>query len=279
MAYRGWVALDIDGTITDRQGFLKEETNVFLSRLYERLGWRIVFATGRSCTFAQRILSALSFPYVLVAQNGSLVMEIPSRQIWFKRYLPSAVLPWIEKAYRGIPSDFVVYGGVEVGDVCFYRPSRLTSEQLAYVARAQEREAALWRSVERFSLERFPLVKCFGSPVTMRKVFMRLKETSLFHLSFIRDPFLSGQYLTLATDVSVSKGSALEEVFRQEGRYGQVIAVGDDENDMSLLRAADIKIAMSHAPEGLRKIADFIAPSSEDGGLIQALKIALGIEG
>jgi hypothetical protein len=54
-----------------------------------------------------------------------------------------------------------------------------------------------------------------------------------------------------------------------------VIAAGDDENDISLLNAADTKIAMSHAPEALQQVADFIAPPTKDCGIIKALQLAL----
>jgi hydroxymethylpyrimidine pyrophosphatase-like HAD family hydrolase len=59
------------------------------------------------------------------------------------------------------------------------------------------------------------------------------------------------------------------------GRGDLVVAGGDDENDLSLLQAADVKIAMPHAPEILRKIADFMAPPVEEQGIIHALKIVI----
>ena len=54
-----------------------------------------------------------------------------------------------------------------------------------------------------------------------------------------------------------------------------MIAAGDDENDISLLEAADVKIAMSHAPEKLQEIAQFIAPPTRDLGIITALQMVL----
>jgi hydroxymethylpyrimidine pyrophosphatase-like HAD family hydrolase len=54
-----------------------------------------------------------------------------------------------------------------------------------------------------------------------------------------------------------------------------VIAAGDDENDISLLMAADTKIAMAHAPESLQQVATFIAPPTKDQGIIKALQMAL----
>jgi hydroxymethylpyrimidine pyrophosphatase-like HAD family hydrolase len=59
------------------------------------------------------------------------------------------------------------------------------------------------------------------------------------------------------------------------GRGEKVITAGDDENDMSLFQVADIKIAMSHAPERLKEKADLIAPPTQDCGIIHALEMVL----
>ena len=81
--------------------------------------------------------------------------------------------------------------------------------------------------------------------------------------------------MLLVTDLSASKGGSLLEVLRLKGRGAKVIAAGDDENDLSLLKAADVKIAMDHAPKSLKEIADFIAPPTKDCGIIHALQLAI----
>ncbi len=77
----------------------------------------------------------------------------------------------------------------------------------------------------------------------------KLRGTEAFQVARIRDPFVENYNLLLVTDKAVSKGLSMDELFKMRGRGGKVIAAGDDENDISLLQAADVKIAMSHAPE------------------------------
>ena len=48
----------------------------------------------------------------------------------------------------------------------------------------------------------------------------------------------------------------------------RIIAAGDQENDLELIRGAGLGIAMTHSPEAVKAVADRIAPRFEEGGLL-----------
>jgi hydroxymethylpyrimidine pyrophosphatase-like HAD family hydrolase len=49
-------------------------------------------------------------------------------------------------------------------------------------------------------------------------------------------------------------------------RYEEIIGVGDGHNDVPLLEAVGLKVAMGNAPDEVKAIADYVAPKlSEDG--------------
>ena len=52
----------------------------------------------------------------------------------------------------------------------------------------------------------------------------------------------------------------------------QMIAIGDSYNDLPLLAACGLGIAMGGSPEELRAIADHVAPSVDDDGLAVAIE-------
>src|SRR5690606_28845072 len=104
VAMKGWIALDIDGTITlDKYSVPKPVTD-YLRDLH-RNGWKIAMATGRPFRFASMALSEFDFPYVFLCQNGSVALEMPSRNILFKRYLSWDAIGLIEKAVEVTGSD------------------------------------------------------------------------------------------------------------------------------------------------------------------------------
>jgi hypothetical protein len=274
---KGWIALDIDGTITLDKYSVPEPVIQYLREL-SLSGWRIALATGRAFCFASLALEKFDFPFILLPQNGSVALEMPAKKALFKSYIAARLLGAVEQAFQGFDSDFVVYAGYDRGDRCYWRPHRLSPEDLQYLEDLQKREKETWEVVDRFDpakIADFPLIKCFGHPHRMKILAERLRSTGLFQVSQIRDVFHENYYILLVTDIGTSKGASLKKVFQILGRGPQVIAAGDDENDISLLEVADVKIAMSHAPETLQEIADFIAPPTKEHGIIRALQMVL----
>lgn len=272
---KGWLALDIDGTITSHKYSIPLEVVDTLRKL-QGDGWKIAIATGRSLVFALTVLAPFDFPYVLIVQNGSAVLEMPGKKLLYKKYLSSSLIAAVEKIFNGVNGNFLVYSGYERGDFCYYRPDRFSDLHMGYLKHLQTREKEPARPVESFEeIKDCPLIKCFGSKELMLEISKKLKETKLFEVAYIRDPFEPQFHLLLLTAGSVSKGSSLKEILQMQGRGERVIAAGDDENDESLLREADLKIAMPQAPESLKKLADFIAPPVSELGILTAIDWAI----
>ena len=201
---------------------------------------------------------------------------MPGKNLIYKRYLPTSSIAVVEKIFEGVDGNFLIYAGYEKGDFCYYRPDRFSDLHMGYLKHLQTREKEPARPVDSFEeVGESPLIKCFGGKELMLEIAEKLRKTKLFEVTFIKDPFEPQFHLLLLTAPSVSKGKTLEGVIQKEGRGEVVISAGDDENDASLLGAADIKIAMPHAPEMLKKMADFIAPPVSELGIITALERAI----
>jgi len=70
----------------------------------------------------------------------------------------------------------------------------------------------------------------------------------------------------------VDKAQGVEAAARRAGlSLGEIVACGDGENDVTLLQTAGYGIAMGHAPDGLRRVADQVVGSNDDDSLPMAL--------
>ena len=49
-------------------------------------------------------------------------------------------------------------------------------------------------------------------------------------------------------------------------------AIGDQQNDISMLETAALSIAMGNAPDSVKSVAQHIAPTNDEGGLAWALE-------
>ena len=70
-----------------------------------------------------------------------------------------------------------------------------------------------------------------------------------------------------------SKAAALRTVAAHYGvPMEQVMAIGDAANDIPMLQAAGVAVAMDNASDFVKAAADWIAPSNEDHGVHAALE-------
>lgn len=276
MDHKGWIALDIDGTLTEDKYSIPPEVCLFLKSLHEKK-WKIVITTGRTASFAMNAIRCLHFPLTFCAQNGSVVVDLPSKEVLHSRYMESSALEALEKVFDDEPTDFLMYSGVEKGDFCYWRSTHFDREQSLYIEDLKNRQVEDWHQVPTFDphhLPRFPMAKAFGHKDLMQPIEEKLRATGFFQTALIRDPFKADYFLLLITAKGVSKGSTLKFMMDQEASKPYSIAAGDDENDRSMFEVVDFKIVMQTAPEQLLKLADYVAKPAADLGIIQALQYA-----
>lgn len=271
----GLIGLDIDGTLTPHLDRIPNEVVDYL-RLLHRKGWQIALLTGRIYSFAKPLLDQLDFPYLLGLQNGADIMSMPEKKLLRRCYLPSSVIPLLEKAYQGHKEDFIIYAGFEKGDFCYFRPERFTDAMLVYLYELKELSSAPWEALKEFSFskeEGFPLIKCLGTEDSMQALQPALKNLKVAS-SVIRDPICQSLYLNLITDSRATKGESMRFLLKAYPA-DFVIAAGDDRNDLPMLECADQRIAMEGAPAELLKTATIIAKPAKQLGIINALEEAV----
>ena len=84
--------------------------------------------------------------------------------------------------------------------------------------------------------------------------------------------FFTDQHYFEMVPASVSKGSTLQ-ILTERGilRPGTIMAIGDQENDLSLFAAADLRVAMGNAVPALKQAAGYITADCGEDGVAAAL--------
>lgn len=274
---KGIIALDIDGTLTTCMQPLSPKVAKYLEGL-AGTGWSLLFITGRTFKAGHYVLKDLPFPYWLAVQNGAIILEMPSKRILSKKYLDRSIFHEMDQVCQGGLSDYVIYGGYENNDVCYFRPKRFSSKLLQYLEKRKNSFDEIWNALdgyEQMPLQDFPSVKCFGAYQAASELIARIEKRLKLHVPLIRDPFDENYYVVQATHPDINKGQALLDLIGQIKKTGRVIAAGDDNNDIPMLNAAHVKIAMATAPIELLRLADIIAPAASEEGIIKGLEAAL----
>jgi len=275
---KGLIALDIDGTLTAETS-IPDEMIKYLCELHEE-GWAFAFITGRPFSWAYPTLSAIPFPSFFAIQNGALLLELPSKKFLNSYYLQNDLIPSLTKLSQDFQTDYVIYSGYENGDLCYYRPQFFAPNHLSYLTERAKLLKEKWVQVSSFDhlpVHTFTAFKFFANEEKAQLLSKKIEEELSLHAPSIKDPCNADYFIVQATHPFACKGRVIQDICKLASFIGTIIAAGNDNNDLGMLEAATIKIAMADAPASLLKIADIIAPLATEMGLIDGLKQALNL--
>ena len=107
-----------------------------------------------------------------------------------------------------------------------------------------------------------------GDPPIVDREFARISAHFGEALAVVRSDVTVGEMIA----PGLSKGIALATVARRLGvERDQVIAIGDEENDVPMLQWAGLGLAMGNAPDSVKRMAHAVIPSVEEDGVAWAI--------
>jgi len=232
--------LDIDGTLTESNQHALPSAIVCdaVKRAQEKL--QVAVATGRAIYFAEPVTSKLGLKGPSIFNGGAEIIDITSGKVLQKRYLEVGVLR--ELFVLAAPFGYDIYTGGDKYENALKHSSDITEPSAMLFMDGVKNDDAL-----------HVLAQLNGVPG------VEAHPTSSWQ---------SGDVVDIhATHELATKRHGAEELFNMLGvNKEEVIAVGDGYNDVPMLEAAGLKVVMGNAPDEVKKLADYIAPSlAEDG--------------
>lgn len=270
------IAIDIDGTLLDSGGRLPERNRRAVRRAADA-GVHIVLATGRAYHHALPIARELAREVVLIVSNGALTKGAGGETL-ASRLLPRRtardVLAALKPRHPGVAVIFdradarqYSYEGIDWSHpqrAWYYERNR------AYMQRATPIEAAVDEDPVQVSytggvIEIRTLADCArGLPAAGELGFM-LTEYAERDFSLLD-----------ITARGCSKGAALaDRALRLAIERREVMAVGDNLNDLEMLEYAGAPVVMGNAVEPLRARGWPLTAAHDACGLADAIEQAL----
>ncbi|MCH9627985.1 MAG: hypothetical protein S4CHLAM2_16340 [Chlamydiales bacterium] len=274
---KGIIALDIDGTITVEKHHLNPKVNTYLNGLIAE-GWKLIFITGRTFSFAQPILSKIKGRFFFAVQNGAALFEMPEACLIKKHYLSTALLPKLTSIFAQEPGGMLVESGKEQNDVCYFCLHAHSKQEQTYLKQRIRLSPEKWVALDSFEelgLSEFAVGKYFATEERAYALADKLAQTVPVKVIVIRDPFRPGHYLAHINERGASKGHILEEFRKRYASDLPVIGAGNDFNDVEMLEKSTFKIVMQNAPETMHALGDLVARPAEEQGIVEALKEAI----
>jgi Cof subfamily protein (haloacid dehalogenase superfamily) len=274
------LAVDIDGTLLNSQ-FHISRTDIDALRRAHESGVEVLLVTGRRHTFALPMAQQLGFDLWLISSNGAVTRSIHGES-FHRDLLPVETCRQLCGAMRDFRGNTVItFDKESKGALVLERMDELTvsiqrwlEKNLQYIEFVVPIEDALATD---------PVQTMFCGPIArMREALSCLEASGLGeYITVVRTEYpLRDLSIVDVLNRGCSKGHAVARWARHRGiAREQVMAIGDNYNDVEMLAFAGLPFIMGNASEELKARGWPVTLSNDENGVAAAIEQVLGRSG
>lgn len=269
------VALDLDGTLFNNQSRITED-NIKEIRRVSNQGVHVVISTGRPyCGIPFSQIEGTGIEYAITT-NGSSVYHIPDRKCIYEDSMePDMILPIMDYLLsKRIHFDVFISGDAFSPEKCVAVGQNLAvPESLKnYILNSRKRITDMPAYIRDNNLRVQKITMNFQQDAD--GVLVDREEIKAYFDSRNDVTCVCGGYNNLEfTKLGADKGNGLRQLAQYLGvPVADTIAIGDTENDLAIIQAAGVGIAMGNATDAVKAASDDITLSNEKSGVAAALR-------
>ena len=265
---------DLDGTLFDCQGKVSQK-NLDAVLRYTESGGLFAIATGRCPANMEPYLRDVAYNAPSIVLNGGGIYDRSTDTFLYKRFADREALASVLRyAITRFPHiNLQVY----------------TERDILYVSPRETLNMPFWElhqssqfvSIEEAQKTDWFKALVFGKPEETCAVDRWIEEVGLrtrFDRVFASTDIVPDSLYLELLPKGGNKGTALEECRKLDVYAGRkLIAVGDYNNDLEMLQAADFAAAPCNSHPDILKIADLALPSNNDNAIAALIDAIAGL--
>lgn len=264
------LALDLDGTVLTDDKHITDRMERSIRDALD-VGLEVVLVTGRPLSGIPDELLAISQIRYAISSNGAVTTDMLSGQRLRGAYLEDAVAKEIAR----IPMERNLIHSIFIGDIGYCEQRYFKDQWNLYMGTKHERYIRKSRkgigSIDALIDQ---------SAVGVENIwFMTHSQEERDELDkMVHSRWDVQTVLTAITDVEIGstkadKGLALDDLSEKLGiSKEQILAIGDNENDLGMFRAAGITVAMGNGTESVKRLASIFTDSNEEDGAAKMIE-------
>lgn len=263
------IAIDLDGTLLNSEKRISSENKSKLQLAMDR-GVKVVVCSGRVYSGARVYAREIGSNGPLIACNGAIIREMDTESFLYSNTMT------IDDSLKVIDicRSEDIYFHIYIGDTLY--TEKLGYSSLLYYNRnieLPEKDRIDIRVIDNIK----EIIKKPENPVAKilvidydrdklrntRKIIEEIKGVQVMS---------SGKNNIEIVNAGVNKGKSLEILADKLGvRREQVVAIGDNENDLSMLEFAGLGIAMGNAEEYVKETANYVTLTNNENGVAHVI--------
>ncbi|VFP82835.1 sugar-phosphatase [Candidatus Erwinia haradaeae] len=260
------IAIDMDGTLLNPKNEITARVQAVIQKA-SSVGITIILATGRPFIGVQRYLKELGLQkdnQCCITHNGALIQRATDGECVSELLLNFNDYLYFEQLARVLGVHFQALTKTEMftsnQDISEYtvHEAWMTGIPLRYRC-VSDMDCNLF----------FPKVMMLDPPELLDQAISHMPYVALQKYSIMK----SSPYYLEILDKRANKGTRVKFIAEKLGlKRHEVMAIGDQENDLSMLEYAGISIAMGNSISSVKKIAQFITHTNAEDGVALAIE-------
>lgn len=260
------IAIDMDGTLLDSKNNVSARTKEAIIKAKEK-GVHVVLSTGRILKSAVHYSKQLELKNPIIASNGGIMIDENSNVLYKSPLAKQSIKEIVkladkENIYCHLYDDSKFYSSRKVQEVLdFYSEGSDTMKI----------ELEIFNDIDEIlSIKDLNIYKLIFIDEDREKL-QNFREK----ISKLQDINISSSWLNNveAMGFNVSKGKAITKLCETLGIEAQeVMAIGDSENDLSMLKIAGLSVAMGNGSDKIKDQVDYITDTNDNDGVAKAIE-------
>ena len=261
------IAIDMDGTLLNSNNKVSERTRRAILKAGEK-GVYVILATGRILSSAIKYSYKMNLKTPIISSNGAIVIDENENIIYEKSIHKSTVEDITKLAdennlYYHFYTKDSFYSNQYVKDIIeFYNPRNTKQEDKIKFNLYKDIKEIVDRNIEVYKF-------IFIDNDTKKLYKLREELKSVKNINTCS----SWSNNVEVMQKGVSKGNSLKYLCeRLDISREDVIAIGDNENDLSMIDFAGLGVSMGNGGEKVKSIADVITSTNDDDGVAKIIE-------
>lgn len=264
------VALDLDGTTLNNDRVISERTRKVFAEA-DAKGVNIVIATGRPFSALPKDVFEIDAIRYVLTSNGASITDLRKNETFYENCLSPVT---VEKAVELLRQhDYIIecfVKGIAYIEKWYYDKVKKTHQSFKNVDYILETRNPI-DGLYDFMLENKHHIENINvnfedisEKPAMREKLVKLPQATVTS-SFRHNLEIGG--------ATTSKAQALSEMGRLLGiTPEEMMAVGDSPNDIAMLKASGMPVAVGNAEDEVKAVAKYIAPPNYEDGVAEAIE-------
>ena len=258
------IATDIDGTLLNSRGEMPERNRQAILSAQEK-GITVAIASGRFPENVYILLEKYGLSCPIIGDNGGRITDEKLRVLW-ERPMEIAAAQSVLEVLLAFGSDYFIFGGKSIGTSS---ETVVHHSELSQGDRMRDLGFRYYHGPEQArELVRQPVHKFFVCDnVPLEPVRAALQAVPGISLT------RSGVHNMEVMPFGVDNGSGIRDFAALlHLSMDQVMALGDEENDIPMLKAAGYGVAMGNGSDAAKAAARFVTDTHDQCGFAKAIE-------